>query len=191
MPPSQLITANGFDGSALGVPNFLGEVGILAEQIFSAEEFGTPDIEVGDGTVFVVAIQSAEAFGLPSLGTPPAPILIDSNRFNVVQARAERQRVAAPHVATSARYAEPARLQAVSATRFASVSAPRTRANLSQPGLRATVATGGRERAGCVFVSIATGDARAAGSVQAQVSQATTVSRAVSGGLLRATYSGV
>lgn len=191
MPPSQLVTANGFGGNILGTPNFLGEVGVLVEQIFSEEEFGTPEIEVGDGTVQVVAIQSAEAFGLPSLGTPPAPVLIDSNRFNAVQARADRQEVAAPHVATSARHAEPARLQAVSATSFASVSAPRTRANLSQPGLRATVATGGRRRAGCVSASIATGDACAAGSVQTQVSQATTVSRAVSGGLLRATYSGV
>ena len=165
MPPGQIVTANGFDGSALGVPNFLGEVGILVNQIFSAEAFGTPIIE-----------RAAQA---------------TTSAFSVAQARPVRQRSAIAYATTRAHQAEPARLLVVSAASFESASAPRIRASLAHPTARATAAAGYREKARCVAADPVVGNPRSAGSVRTQPTQPTTVSRAVSGGLRRATFWGV
>lgn len=66
-PGEAFITPPPFGGSILGTPNFLGQVGILAVQIFSEEAFGTPTLSVGAAQLNPTGIASEEAFGTPAL----------------------------------------------------------------------------------------------------------------------------
>jgi len=64
MPLGQIITADSFSGSIAGTPNFLGQVGILPDQIFSAAAYGAPTLSISGGAI------GAEGFESTVFGTP-------------------------------------------------------------------------------------------------------------------------
>jgi len=76
-PGTVSFTPPGFDGSALGYPNFFGQVGILAQQIFSAEAFGTPTLSGSAAQISPTGILTAEAFGTAAVTTVAATVTPD------------------------------------------------------------------------------------------------------------------